>query len=153
MSLSGAPRDVGARIQSARRRAGLTQAEFARRIKVAKIHVSQWERGIAHPSPAHLDAIELRTGIAAEWLSTGALAMDKAAPWYAKPVYHADDEPFLVGSGKRTAGTVPDAARGKRVWRSFVERPTLPRCGQCGGRDGVLFGICTPCFVGLRNAG
>lgn len=41
----------------ARRRAKLSQTELAEKIKVSRETVSQWERGIADPQPAHVRAL------------------------------------------------------------------------------------------------
>ena len=43
------PDSMGAAVREARRRAGLTQKEFARAVGVAKASVSRWERGACVP--------------------------------------------------------------------------------------------------------
>ncbi len=43
------PNSMGAAVREARRRAGLTQKQFARAIGVAKASVSRWERGACVP--------------------------------------------------------------------------------------------------------
>jgi transcriptional regulator with XRE-family HTH domain len=46
--------DIAAWIRAARRAAGLSQAELAARFGLAQSSVSQWEKGVTHPSTAHL---------------------------------------------------------------------------------------------------
>jgi len=41
-------------IQALRKKLGLTQREFAFRLKVEQATVSRWERGMTHPGLAHV---------------------------------------------------------------------------------------------------
>ena len=46
--------DIAGWIRAARRAAGLSQAELAARFGLAQSSISQWEKGVTHPSTAHL---------------------------------------------------------------------------------------------------
>ena len=48
---------VGARIRAARKAAGLTQQELADRASMAKMAVSNWERGVLTPSVPSIVAL------------------------------------------------------------------------------------------------
>jgi transcriptional regulator with XRE-family HTH domain len=49
--------DVGKRLRTARRAAGLTQKQLADRLEVESITVSRWERGVTSPSLPRLRRI------------------------------------------------------------------------------------------------
>jgi transcriptional regulator with XRE-family HTH domain len=55
--LTGQGSDVGARLRTARRAAGLTQKQLAQELGVEPITVSRWERGVTSPSLARLRRI------------------------------------------------------------------------------------------------
>lgn len=64
------------RIRSARRFAGLSQAELAQRAGVHRSAVSHWERqGGRSPNLDHLRTVAQITGVQFEWLATGRGAM------------------------------------------------------------------------------
>lgn len=65
-------RDIGTRIRSARRIAGITQAGLAERLNVTRSAVANWERvsGV-WPASSRLMAIAVTTGVSYEWLATG----------------------------------------------------------------------------------
>lgn len=52
----------GDAIRRARRRAGMTLAQVAERLGVAKMTVCRWETGIRTPSVAHLGAMSVLYG-------------------------------------------------------------------------------------------
>ena len=65
---------LGARIREARERAGLTQAEFARRCGTERGTAWRWETGRAEPSLAMLRTIAAVTGSDLGRLAGGAAA-------------------------------------------------------------------------------
>ena len=50
-------------IKNIRRGLGLSQPEFGRRLKVASITISRWERGIQKPKPALLRKLNRLVGV------------------------------------------------------------------------------------------
>ncbi len=63
---------LGARLRLARLQAGLTTAELARRLGVARETVSAWEHGRQEPKASYLRAIAEVTGSSADWILFGA---------------------------------------------------------------------------------
>ncbi len=64
--------DLSHRMNSARRQAGLSQAQLAREVRVHRSAVSHWESSEGkRPSTDHLSAVALATGVQFEWLATG----------------------------------------------------------------------------------
>ncbi|MDA8703391.1 helix-turn-helix transcriptional regulator [Pseudomonadales bacterium] len=59
------------RIIKARTKAGLTQAELAKRLKVTRAACSHWEQGISSPNTKHLANLCLILEVNHEWLSVG----------------------------------------------------------------------------------
>lgn len=64
---------LNVRIRTARLRAGLTQAELARRLGVTRTAVVNWESATSRsrPSSGRLEEISRQTSVAWEWLATG----------------------------------------------------------------------------------
>ena len=58
----------GERLQEVRRRAGLTQEQFAAELKVSRQAVSKWENGTSDPSTSNLCALAKLYGIPVEEL-------------------------------------------------------------------------------------
>ncbi|HWS77541.1 MAG TPA: helix-turn-helix transcriptional regulator [Thermomonas sp.] len=66
------------RIRRARRKAGLSQAALAERVKVQRSAVSNWESASdVQPSMQNMVAIARACGVAIEWLGTGRGGMSK----------------------------------------------------------------------------
>lgn len=67
-----AMKSTTSRIRLARRAAGLTQTELARRLKVSRSAVAQWERADgSNPSATNLEKLALGLACSFEWLATG----------------------------------------------------------------------------------
>ncbi|HEY9253591.1 MAG TPA: helix-turn-helix transcriptional regulator [Stenotrophomonas sp.] len=64
--------DIATRIRTARRIAGITQAELASRLRVTRSAVANWERvsGV-WPASSRMLSIAVITGVSYEWLATG----------------------------------------------------------------------------------
>ena len=63
---------IHTRIRRARFVAGLTQTEVARRLRVQRSAVTQWEcKGGTTPSVGHLAQLACETQVCFEWLATG----------------------------------------------------------------------------------
>ena len=62
---------VGARIVARRRKAGLTQKQLARKMRVCPQAVSKWERGRALPDILYVDELADILGCSIDWLLTG----------------------------------------------------------------------------------
>ena len=56
----------GERLQEVRRRAGLTQEQFAAELNVSRQAVSKWESGASDPSTSNLLALAKLYGVSAE---------------------------------------------------------------------------------------
>lgn len=91
--------DVGIRLRQARKRAGLSQEELARRVGVSMITVSRWETGkIQNPGSAEMTKLSKELGVSERWLSTGAEAPAEETPpdpphWteFVRRYEHADE--------------------------------------------------------------
>ena len=64
---------MGPRIAAARREAGLSQAEFARRIQVSPSAMGMYEQGRREPSAEILVAMARELGVSTDYLLTGSL--------------------------------------------------------------------------------
>lgn len=62
---------IGARLLRTREKAGITQAEAAKRIGVEPSQLSRWERGLNEPSAPGLVSISRVYRITLDWLLTG----------------------------------------------------------------------------------
>ena len=74
--------DIATRIRTARRIAGITQAELASKLRVTRSAVANWERvsGV-WPASSRLLSIAVTTGVSYEWLATGrGIATDETTP-------------------------------------------------------------------------
>ena len=71
------PREIGLRIQAARRERGWTQDELAEAVGVSRSAVAQWETGRAGQLTGNLSRIAAVFGLGVEFLMFG---NDKAAP-------------------------------------------------------------------------
>jgi len=60
--------NLGTRIKLAREREGLSQEDVARRFKVHRAAVSQWENGKTHPSSGKLAELADVLSVSTEWL-------------------------------------------------------------------------------------
>ena len=59
------------RIKQIRSDAGLTQKQFAERLRVNRLLISQWETGAANPGKMRLYQIADLFGVNLDWLNTG----------------------------------------------------------------------------------
>lgn len=75
---------MGNRIRSARKRAGLTQAEVAEKIGISWQGIAQWETGKRNPKIDTLKKIAQALSIPVEEL-TGGLTIDNTTMFYGKP--------------------------------------------------------------------
>ena len=62
---------LAARIESARKRAGLSQAQLARRMGIERQSVQQWEHGETAPRQSRLTKLAQVLGVEAQWLLMG----------------------------------------------------------------------------------
>lgn len=62
---------IGTRIKRIRKRHGLTLAKFGECIGLGAAAVNAWERGIAEPRPAKIDAIASIFHVSKDWLIFG----------------------------------------------------------------------------------
>jgi len=67
----GATLRLASRIRVARQRTGLTQAQLAHAVRVARTSVTNWECELARPSASHLKTLARFTEVSFEWLATG----------------------------------------------------------------------------------
>ena len=68
---------INERIREARRNVKMTQDALAKRIKVTKATISQWESGSTAPNGKNLVNLADALGTSPEWLLTGKLSDDK----------------------------------------------------------------------------
>lgn len=59
------------RIRAQRKRAGMTQAELAKIVGVARVSLTQWELGETSPKGGSLMALSAALGVSPQWLQTG----------------------------------------------------------------------------------
>lgn len=81
-------RAVGFRVRRLRERAGWSREALAERLGVHPGSVARWESGGALPHAFHLDRIASLSGVAVEWLRTGA---GEAPAGEAAPEREAED--------------------------------------------------------------
>lgn len=63
---------IAQRLAEASQKTGMTQAAFAKQLKVTRSAVHQWESGATkYVRPEHLFAVADATGFSARWLATG----------------------------------------------------------------------------------
>ncbi len=67
------------RIRMTRRRAGLTQEEFAGKIGTSQKVISRWEKGIVKPRDRMIEKIAKAGRVTYEWLASGEGAVDDPA--------------------------------------------------------------------------
>jgi transcriptional regulator with XRE-family HTH domain len=63
--------DMSSRIRKARKAKGYSQSEMARRLRITRSAVANWECGAKLPSSARLQALAMLTDVSFEWLATG----------------------------------------------------------------------------------
>ena len=104
MSFSG-------RLAEARRRAGLSQSELARRIGLKPQSVQQWEQSGTTPRSHRIDKIASALGVSREWLLVGGSAADSIREVTQK----ITEVPILnyvqAGKWSEVAPELPDAQR------------------------------------------
>jgi phage repressor protein C with HTH and peptisase S24 domain len=71
---------LGSRIRTARKKAGLTQAEVGRVFDISREAVSLWENDTNAPTADKLGRIALETHVNSEWLISGRGEMEGQAP-------------------------------------------------------------------------
>ena len=64
-------KSIGAAIARLRKKAGLTQAEFAAKLNISDKAVSRWENGIGFPEVTQFPAIAAMFGISVDQLMMG----------------------------------------------------------------------------------
>ncbi len=65
------PISIGNLIASLRKKQGITQAEFARRLNVSNKAVSRWENGLGYPEVTQFPVIAAMFGVTVDYLMTG----------------------------------------------------------------------------------
>jgi transcriptional regulator with XRE-family HTH domain len=68
------------RLKTARLRAGLSQAELAKRVGVSSAAVGQWETDDTNPSNANMRTVADVLSVSVEWLASGRGEMTQGAP-------------------------------------------------------------------------
>jgi len=63
MIVDPAPKELGARIKSARQRAGLTQHALSLRVKVSRTAIVMLETGTRNPQPGEISRIAVVLGV------------------------------------------------------------------------------------------
>jgi transcriptional regulator with XRE-family HTH domain len=63
---------IGFRIQEARKALGLTQEEFARRLKISRVYLCKIEQQMRPANERILHLVALTFGVNSRWLETGA---------------------------------------------------------------------------------
>lgn len=88
--------EMSSRVRKARAMKGYSQEELARRLKVTRSAVANWECGAKLPSSARLQALAILTDVSYEWLATGRGSPELAPDW--TPAVDAEivDEPAEV---------------------------------------------------------
>jgi len=79
MNVAGAS-NVGKRIASARRAAGMSQAQVAKALGVSAPAVTQWERGKTDPSAQNLKALSELLRVPPDFLWSGAASVSTPSP-------------------------------------------------------------------------
>lgn len=64
-------KEIGGRLQSARRQISSTQQEVAAELRVSRQAVSAWERGVSVPNALELRLLAVRYGVSADFLLFG----------------------------------------------------------------------------------
>lgn len=87
------PPTIGDRIKSARKRAGLSQADLAMRVGVTQPAVANWESGVHDPRRLMLAKIGEALNVSADWLASGARSAAEAdkhpvAAYIRRPLRH-----------------------------------------------------------------
>lgn len=104
------------RVRLARRHAGYSQAELAKRVGVRRSAVSHWEAAASgtSPSPTRLQTLALVTGVSFEWLATGRGSM-------------LPDRAMLLDSVAATTGILVEDALELRLVEAFRRAPVRAR--------------------------
>ena len=71
---------IGERVRSARKAAGLSQADLARRIGVSQPAIATWESGVHDPRRVVMEKLADALSISPEWLAAGARSPSEADP-------------------------------------------------------------------------
>ena len=87
------PLTIGDRIRSARKAAGLNQADLAARVGVSQPAVANWESGVHDPRRMMLTRIAETLGVSPDWLASGARSPREAdkhpvAAYIRRPLRH-----------------------------------------------------------------
>jgi len=94
--------NLGARIKQARERAGLSQEDVARRFKVHRAAVSQWENGKTHPSSGKLAELADVLSVSTEWL----LGSSRESSAGADALQVADTAPHYLETSRTAAADI-----------------------------------------------
>ena len=84
---------IGQRIKMARKNAGLSQAELARRVGVSQPGIANWESGVHDPRPLMLVRLADALQLSQDWLAAGQRSPDEsdpqaAAAYLRRPLVH-----------------------------------------------------------------
>lgn len=133
---------IGERIRIARKDAGLSQADLARRIGVSQPAIATWESGVHDPRRLALARLADALATPVEWLAAGARSpvesdRQAAAPYLRRPIRHVPVISFAsavqfagVGAGDphemaEDYITVPASA--SHLFAVFVDDPLVER--------------------------
>jgi len=106
---------IGERLRSARRRAGLKQAEAARQVGVSRTTISNWEVGLAEPQIGHAAQMATLYGVALDWIASG-----RQAP--AVSVTRQDSDPPIIFGSDSEPAVRAVAVRPQRLTRWELEQ-------------------------------
>jgi transcriptional regulator with XRE-family HTH domain len=85
--------EMNSRIRKARTMKGYSQAELARRLKISRSAVANWECGAKFPSSARLQALAMAADVSYEWLATGRGSPSLKQDWTPAADVDIVDEP------------------------------------------------------------
>lgn len=101
------------RLAEARNRAGLTQSELARRLRISPQSVQQWEQSGTTPRAHRIKDLALALGVTREWLLIGGSSAESVREW----THHNMREVPLVNyiEAGQWAEIAPQREDGRRV--------------------------------------
>ncbi|MEO1252625.1 MAG: helix-turn-helix domain-containing protein [Pseudomonadota bacterium] len=138
---------IGQRIRLARKEAGLSQAELARRIGVSQPAIATWESGVHDPRKVVLAKLADALSTPLEWLAAGArspIETDRhpAAAYLRRPLTHVPvinmRDAARIGAGdggdphKLAEDYIPVTAGGTRLFALFLNDPAVDRAFPAG---------------------
>ena len=87
---------LNTRIRKARIAKGLSQTELAKKLRINRSAVANWECGASKPRSAHLQQFALLTDVSFEWLATGRGSPSLREEWIPAAAAEIVDDPHEI---------------------------------------------------------